>query len=62
MFTLVLADFSGLHVLTATYGREDLNVAGCCGNAVNVLLTDIACPPKWTVWGWRRRWKGCSQA
>ena len=37
----VLADVSGLHVLSATCGREALNVAGRCGSAVNMLLTEI---------------------
>ena len=40
----VLADLSGFHVLSATCGREALNVAGRCGTAVDVLLTDICMP------------------
>ena len=40
----VLADVSGLHVLSATCGREALNVAGRCGTAVNMLLTEICMP------------------
>jgi YesN/AraC family two-component response regulator len=40
----VLADLSGFHVLSATCGREALNVAGHCGTAVDVLLTDICMP------------------
>ena len=37
----VLADVSGLHVLSATCGREALNVASRCGTAVNILLAEI---------------------
>jgi two-component system, cell cycle sensor histidine kinase and response regulator CckA len=40
----VLAGFSGFHILSATCGREALNVAGHCGTAVDVLLTDICMP------------------
>ena len=40
----VLAGLSGFHVVSATYGREALNVAGHCGTAVDVLLTDICMP------------------
>ncbi len=40
----VLADYSGFHVLSATCGRDALKVAGRCGTAVDVLLTDICMP------------------
>ena len=40
----VLADVSGLHVLSANCGREALNVARGCGTAVNMLLTEICMP------------------
>jgi YesN/AraC family two-component response regulator len=40
----VLAGFSDLHVLSATCGREALNVARRCGTVVDVLLTDICMP------------------